>query len=85
MAILIDNDRREIWAEFQRHSSNIWENIGLSKAQLRAAVDATDDWIDINQTSFNDALPAAAKAVLTAKQKVRLFLAVAQKRFNVEV
>ena len=85
MAVLTETDRQEIWAEFQNKSSNIWELLGLSKADLRAAVDATDQWIEDNQASFNNALPTAAKTALTAKQKVRLFLAVAQKRFDVEV
>ena len=85
MAVLTETDRQEIWAEFQNESSNIWELLGLSKAELRAAVDTTDQWIEDNQASFNNALPAAAKAALTQKQKVRLFMEVAQKRFNVEV
>ena len=85
MAVLTDQDRREIWAEFQNDSSRIWEILGLSKAELRLAVDATDQWIEDNQVSFNNGLPITAKAALTGKQKVRLFLAVARKRFNVEV
>jgi hypothetical protein len=52
---------------------------------MRAAVDATDDWIEANQASFNSALPLPARTALTSKQKVRLFLSVAQMRFNVEV
>ena len=85
MAALTNEDRRKLWAEFMRYSSNIREIIGLDKAELRAAVDATDAWINANQASFNNALPAATKSNLTPKQKVRLFLEVAQKRFNVEV
>jgi len=85
MAVLTDNDRLELWAEFMRFSSNVREEIGLSKTELRAAVDATDQWIEDNQASFNNALPDTAKSALTGTQKVRLFLDVAQKRFNVEV
>ena len=85
MAVLTNVDRKELWAEFMRYSSSIWEWIGLNKAELRAAVDATDSWIDSNQAGFNNALPAAAKSNLTQKQKVRLFLEVAKKRFDVEV
>jgi hypothetical protein len=85
MAVLTNEDRQELWAEFMRFSSNIREEIGLTKTELRAAADATDNWIDSNQASFNNALPAAAKSNLTQKQKVRMFLAVAQKRFDVEV
>lgn len=85
MAVLTNEDRQKLWADYMRYSSNIREEIGLTKAELREAVNATDDWINANQASFNNALPAAAKANLTQKQKVRLFLEVAQKRFNVEV
>ena len=85
MAVLTNADRQELWAEYMRFSSNTREEIGLSKDELRTAVDATDDWINANQASFNDALPIAAKSNLTQKQKVRLFLEVAQKRFDVEV
>lgn len=85
MAILTNDDRRELWAEYMKYSSNIREKLGLAKTELRAAVDATDQWINDNQVSFNNSLPSPAKAALTGKQKVRLFMAVAKKRFNVEV
>ena len=85
MAALIDSKRVEVWSEFMSSLSSIFELMGLSKPDLRAAVNATDQWIEDNQASFNNALPAAAKAALTSKQKVRLFMAVAQKRFDVEV
>ena len=85
MAALIDSKSVEVWSEFMSSLSSIFELMGLSKPDLRAAVNATDQWIEDNQASFNNALPAAAKAALTSKQKVRLFMAVAQKRFDVEV
>ena len=85
MAVLTNTDRQQLWAEFMRFSSTIREELGLSKSELRAAVDATDQWIGDNQASFNNALPVASKAALSQKQKVRLFRAVAQKRFDVEV
>lgn len=84
MAVLTDNDRVDIWREYMRYGSNERETMGLTKPELRAAIDATDDWINDNQASYNNALPTAAKASLTQKQKVRLFLAVAEKRFDVE-
>ncbi|MHC4158378.1 MAG: hypothetical protein ACYSSO_04780 [Planctomycetota bacterium] len=84
MAVLTNEDRRELWAEFMNYSSNIRELIGLNKAGLRAAVDATDDWIEANKASFNNTLPAAAKAALTSKQKSRLFFEVAKRKFNIE-
>lgn len=85
MAVLSNQDRFDIWALFMRFSSNIREAIGINKPELRAAVDATDQWISDNQASFNSALPEPSRSNLTQKQKVRLFLEVAQRRFNVEV
>lgn len=52
----------------------------LAKADLRAAVDATDAWIDANAVAYNAALPAAAQASLTATEKTVLFCVVALKR-----
>jgi hypothetical protein len=85
MAILTEEERQKLCGDYQGASSNIWELLGVTKAQMRAAVDATDDWIEANQASFNSALPLPARTALTSKQKVRLFLSVAQMRFNVEV
>jgi hypothetical protein len=50
----------------------------LTTADLRAAVDATDDWIEANKASYNAALPEPARSTLTARQKAYLFLVVAQ-------
>lgn len=83
MAILSDNDRAAIWADLMREASAAWEALGLSKAEFRAAVNATDQWIDDNSGSFNSALPLPARTALTAKQKVRLFLEVAKRRWEV--
>ena len=81
---LTDAQRRAIWADFQRDLSSEHEEIGpLTKPQLRAAFSAVDDWIDANAASFNAALPAPAKAALTARQKARMFALVVQKRLEV--
>lgn len=52
----------------------------LTKAELRAAIDATDQWIDDNQTSYNNALPLPARTELTLAQKTLLFCFVAMRR-----
>ena len=83
MAALTNPQRRSIWAEFMRRASRERQDLGLTKTQLRAAVDATDGWIDDNAASFNSALPAAARTALTAQQKALMFFAVASKRFEV--
>ena len=80
MAALTDSDRRALWADYMRVND---EEMSLLKPELRAAVDATDDWIEANQSAFNSALPLPARTSLSAKQKARLFMAVAGRKFEV--
>lgn len=58
------------------------EAFPLTKAQLDAAITATDDWIESNAASYNTALPVAARTNLTAGQKAELFMRVALKRYS---
>jgi len=88
MAPLPDADRLRIWRGLMRYWSRV--NVGESllnivKADLRAAVDATDIWIDNNQASYNSALPVAARTNLTAIQKTLLFCAVALARVSINL
>ncbi len=53
---------------------------GITKPDLKAAVDATDDWIEANQVSYNLALPLAFRANATTAQKTFLFCYVAMRR-----
>lgn len=55
----------------------------FTKAQLQAAINGIDDWIDANQASFNQALPAALRtgpSALTAAQKLDLMMYVLLRR-----
>lgn len=74
------NDRREIWAEWMRLNR---ESISVTKQDLRAALDAIDDWIDAQTASFNAAIPLPARTELSAAQKSRLFSMLLAKRFEV--
>jgi hypothetical protein len=65
MAVLSDTDRAALWAEFMRDQSASRTPMGLTKADLRAAVDAADAWADSNAASFNTALPQPARNALT--------------------
>lgn len=53
---------------------------GVTKAELRAAIDATDQWIEDSQTSFNTALPQPFRGAATTPQKTFLFCYVAMRR-----
>jgi hypothetical protein len=55
---------------------------GISKTELRTAVDATDAWIEANQASFNSALPVAFRSNATLAQKTLLLCAVAVMRVS---
>lgn len=84
MAVLSDQERRNAWQEIQQTWSSRTESTGaLLKADLRAAVDATDQWIEDNAAAYNATLPAAARNTLTAAQKAELFSLIALKRFGV--
>ncbi len=83
MAALPDADRIEITAKLQRLPQWLAIACGITKTDLKAAIDATDDWIDSYQTSFNNALPTAAKNNLNLTQKTLLFCYVAMKRAGI--
>ncbi len=80
MTVLIEFDRFTVWADLMRLDESY---SGMSKVDLRAAVNAVDDWIEANQASFNAALPLPARTALTARQKTLLFMAVAAQKFKV--
>ena len=84
MAVLSNAERSDVWAEFMREESNDRNPItGLTQAQLRAAFDAVDDWVEANASSLNTAIPQPARGALTTRQKAKLLAAVVAKRFGV--
>lgn len=84
MAALTNANRKALWAQFMEQASAEREPLaGMEKADLRAAVDAIDDWIEANAASFNRALPQPARSALTVSQKLRLFMEVARRRLEV--
>lgn len=70
--------RRRTWAQLMRSAD--LGSVSITKADLRAAVDATDDWIEANSASYNQALPQPARSSLTADQKTLVFVYVALRR-----
>lgn len=85
MAELLSEDRARVWRVLMRWWSNLREGVGLSKSDLRAAVDATDAFIDGNQVAYNSALPEAARTNLTQTQKTVIFCAVAVARGDISM
>jgi hypothetical protein len=82
MATLADQDRIDVWADIMRRLSADREPVSITKAELRAAIDAIDDWVHTNAAAFNTAIPQPARGALTAPQKARLLMLVVSKRFE---
>lgn len=82
MAVLSESDRQGVFAGVNRDPPTI-QGLGITKAELRAAVDAVDQWIDDNASAFNTAIPQPARGALTAKQKASLLVHVVRRRWEV--
>lgn len=86
MATLPSGDIQRIASGLSRWWSKLNEETpGISSGDLYDAVVATDQWIDDNQASYNNALPEAVRINFTAQQKILLFCGVALMRFNVDI
>ncbi len=84
MAVLSDTDRAELWAEFMRSPQHMFNGAGsITKAQLRAAIDAADDWADANASAYNTAIPQPARSALSSKQKAAILMFVIDRRWTV--
>lgn len=83
MATLNEADRSVAWTVFMQEESKVRQGMALTKADLRAAIDATDDWVNTNAASFNTAIPQPARGALTARQKAKLLLMVVERRFGI--
>ncbi len=53
----------------------------VTKADIRAAVNALDDFLNTNANAVNLAIPQPARGVLTQAQKARLLVFVITKRW----
>ena len=81
MAVLANADRLEVWAEYMREMSGNAEATSLTKADLRAAVNALDDFFNANAGTINAAIPQPARGALTTAQKARLLVYVIRQRY----
>lgn len=83
MATLSENSREQISVIIQSEISSESLSVGsMTSSDIRAAVDATDDWQNSNAASFNIALPSAAQSNLSPTLKNRLFNLVAKNRWG---
>lgn len=63
MAKMSDADRRTFWARYMEYVSRRREVVAVRKPELRAAVDALDDFIEANRSAID-----AAEAAGTLQQ-----------------
>lgn len=82
MAVMTAGDRQACCAQFIRERAPSLLS-GLTKPDLRAAVEAIDQWVSDNALTLNLAFPQPARANLTAVQKAELLMFVVTKRFRV--
>ena len=82
MAVLADADRAALWAELMTALSVDRDPLpGVLKADVRAALNAADDWIVANASAYNTALPQPFRSAATTAQKARLLMFVAKARY----
>lgn len=83
MAVLSETDRQRAWRGFMRYvSAQLMSIPSCTKADYRAAVDATDTYIDSIQSAYNTALPQPFRGAATTAQKTLLFCFVALMRVS---
>lgn len=82
MAVMSDADRLSCATSMARDISERAESLGLTKQNLRDAVDAVDQWVSENATSYNQAIPQPARGALSAPQKAYLLTVVLRRRYE---
>jgi hypothetical protein len=79
MAVLPDNERLALWAEFMRQNTAPYGT--MTKADLRAAVNALDDFLETNAAAINSTIPQPARGQMTTQQKALLLQFVVARRY----
>ena len=70
-------------AAVQRHLLRMMSFGSLTKANVRAALDACDDWADANAAEYNTALPQPFRGAASAADKALLLAYVCMRRAGV--
>lgn len=84
MAVLTNGQLVAVYADFvaELNAAAGAEAIGISKAELKAAIVAIDGWLDANAAAFNQAIPQPARSALSLRQKARILRLVAKHRYG---
>lgn len=82
MAVISDIARAEVTADWMRDNEI---TLGaVTKADLRAMINALDQYLSDNAAAINSAIPQPARGQLTTKQKALALTAVVAKRYILE-
>lgn len=84
MALLSNGARQLAQTAFVQELMEMHETIGVTKADLAAAVAGLDSYLDTNAAAINQAIPQPARGALTVKQKARLLMYVIRQRYLAE-
>lgn len=84
MAVLPTNDRIAVWAQWMQENKATITG-AMTKADLQAAVNALDDFLNTNATAINNAIPVAARGALSTPQKAALLNYVVARRWGAGV
>lgn len=81
MAVLSNADRAALTAEIQR----VPDCPGaVTKAQLRAAFNALDDWWETTGAALaNTAIPQPQRGLMTTREKAAMFMFLLRRRYEV--
>lgn len=80
MAVLSDETRAEIVAEAMRSGDCPG---AITKPQLRAMVNAMDDWWETVAAAGNTAIPQPQRGLCSQKEKAALFTRILNERYKV--
>lgn len=78
MAVLPNADRADIARDLMREPMG---DVAVTKAQLRAVINALDDYFSTNAAAMNSAIPTPQRTLLSAAQKAQIGAAVLLKRY----
>lgn len=82
MPLLLDAERAEVCADVQRGQEN--PGAPLTKAQLRAVVDALDAWWETTGApAANAAIPQPQRGTMNTRQKAYLFMRMLNEKYKV--
>jgi hypothetical protein len=79
MAVLSDADRADVTTQCMQQMAGPHT---ILKADIRAAVNALDDWLNTNAPSANQALPQPARSAMSLADKALMNTLIVDKRYR---